>query len=122
MLCSNNISKIYVDRDVRIRKRKPVTGPFMDLFNNRCAMIACSKDPSCSYAALYIQRWWFNYSNGYTRIFSDRDAVEKNLHREYNLLAIGSPEMNIFVDKIYNMVKIFRFVGDCEIMLRGERH
>jgi hypothetical protein len=30
--------------------------------------------------------------------------------------------MNIFVDKIYNMVKIFRFVGDCEIMLRGERH
>ena len=122
MLCSSNISKIYVDRDVRIRKRKPVTGLFMDLFNNRFAIIACSKDPSCSYAALYIQRWWFNYSNGYTRIFSDRDAVERNLHREYNLLAIGGPEMNIFVDKIYNMVKIFRFVGDCEIMLRGERH
>jgi len=51
-LCSNNVSKIYVDRDVRIRKRKPVTGPFMDLFNNRFAIIACSKDPSCSYAAL----------------------------------------------------------------------
>ncbi|MEM1610230.1 MAG: prolyl oligopeptidase family serine peptidase [Sulfolobales archaeon] len=119
-LCSGNKTITDIGIKNRLIKRPPVTGPFPDIFNREFAIISCGEE-YCLEAAKHIQRWWFNYSNGPTRIFKDEDLYDRVINGEFkqeiNLLIIGGSEKNVISDLLLRLIGIVRFEGSSKIML-----
>ena len=125
LLCSSEKILTRVDVENRLIKREPVTGPFPDLFNRGFVVVAC-EESYCLEAAKYIQRWWFNYSNGFTRIVVDKDLYKEIIRggfkQETGLLLIGGPERNIVSETLLRLLGFVRFESDSRIILGSREY
>ena len=115
---------VLPDGSGKILVKKPgLSGPFMDLFNSRFIIVPGS-DPEakdiCYEAALHIQYWWNDYANGYTRIYYDYEILGKAFEERFNILAIGGPEVNKYVDKVIDEIKPLTIEG-YETTLRNRK-
>jgi dienelactone hydrolase len=124
--------EVCSDKNVRVniyRKRtKPskniLPGPFMDLFNGRVAIAYCSDSQYievCRKAALHLQYWWLDYANGVAKVYSDKEAIKLKAHEKFNVIAIGGPEVNSYVETVASSIKTVKIVDE-RIVVRGRRY
>ncbi|MGC9010196.1 MAG: prolyl oligopeptidase family serine peptidase [Sulfolobales archaeon] len=121
LICSDQTKIIRAPITERLVKRKPVTGPLLDAFNSESLIVSCSNDDICIKSSLHIQRWWFNYSNGYIEIVFDKDLLNKRITGK-NLILIGGPEKNLFLRRIIDLLDIVRFEGENKIILGSKTY
>ncbi|MEZ0289567.1 MAG: hypothetical protein ABWJ42_00550, partial [Sulfolobales archaeon] len=86
------------------------------------AIVPCSdSDRLCYKTALEIQYWWFNYANGVSKIYDSSEILAENLGSKYNIVAIGCPQNNKYLDKIMDLIRPFRITEDF-IEIRGSKY
>ena len=105
--------------DEGLRKRVPVTGPFMDAFNRPFLIVYPEGSPACREAALHVQRWWFNWAGGRARLVTDREALASRLERGFNLVLVGGPSLNTYAREVEGGIKAVRFLGPDAVAVRG---
>jgi|GEM_PF-1084774 len=123
-ICSSGELRVGVSRSRRKLNKNVLSGPFMDVFNGRVAVVPCSDQKFrdvCFKAALHLQYWWLDYANGIIKLYSDREFLSYNLHGEYNVIAIGGPEINKYVELVSSDIKPVRINGEC-IVVRGKKY
>ena len=105
--------------DEGLRKRVPVTGPFMDAFNRPFLIVYPEGSPACREAALHVQRWWFNWAGGRARLVTDREALAARLERGFNLVLVGGPSLNSYAREVEGGIKAVKFLGPDAVAVRG---
>lgn len=75
--------------------------------------------PACREAALHIQRWWFNWAGGRTRLVTDSEALAGRLERAFNLVLVGGPSINSYAEEVESGIKAVKFLGPDAVVVRG---
>jgi esterase/lipase len=124
LLCSTTGIRQYVEVESVGPSKNVLSGPFMDVFNGRVAIVSCSDhrlSEACYKVALHLQYWWLDYANGVAKIVSDLEAITHNVHQVSNIVAIGGPEVNKYVEKAIDHIKPIKMLGEC-IEVKGRRY
>ena len=123
-MCSDGVKRFtkLTKGVVKLPNKNVLPGPFMDIFNGRVVIVPCSESSyaeMCRKIALHIQYWWNDYANGITRIINENEinSVDES---EVNVIAIGGPEVNRYVDNVITYVKPVRITSNI-IEVAGKR-
>lgn len=104
-----------IRREPKLPSKNILPGPFMDIFNGRTVVIPCNDAEfraHCVEQALHLQYWWLDYSNGSIRIVDTTEVASEKLDESVNVIAIGGPEVNRYVESVIENIKPVSIEGD----------
>jgi pimeloyl-ACP methyl ester carboxylesterase len=123
-ICSDETIHLVSEEPEERLSKNILPGPFMDIFNDRTLIISCNdhelKDV-CRKTALHIQYWWLDYANGIVKISDEKDVLDKDLHKKFNIIAVGGPEINRYVDKALENIRPIKILGEC-VLIRDRKY
>jgi len=128
--CASKGSSTLVVKGVGEPPRRPSkaygpSGPFMDVFNRRPLIAMCTGaglEEVCRRASLGIQAWWNSYSQGFVRVVRDSEVLSRGLDEAYSVIAVGSPYVNRFLERVADEIPVVRFESPDTFTLRGRRY
>jgi dienelactone hydrolase len=123
-VCSDMSIHVGAYREHAKLSKNILSGPFMDVFNGRVAIVYCSDSQLaevCRKVALHLQYWWLDYANGIAKVYRDEEVKNLKAHEKLNIVAIGGPEVNSYVESVADSIKPVKIVNEC-VIVRDRRY